>query len=157
MIGQYQAVYNQFIRNNHREMNQKGYTHTSSPMDQEPTTSTYTDTKRRLGESTNTGQFPKMFNVDRLLTSSQAQCEMAGSQKSEKKTKLMEQFQQFQKRIKQMKRKITKDLEKLSKRYFEDNDEMDQTGSVQIILKEQENIRDRSRKMEIEVENFNFF
>ena len=107
-------------------MNQKGYTHTSSPMDQEPKTSSYSDTKRRLGESdTNTGQFPKMFNVDLMLTSSQAQCEMAGSQRSEKKTNLMEQFQQFQKRVKQMKRKITKDLEKFSRKYLEDDDEME--------------------------------
>ena len=117
-------------------------------MDQGPATSTHTNTKKRLGESdTDTEQFPKMFNVELLLTSNQAQCEMAGSQRSEKKTNLMEQFQQFQKRIKQMKRKITKNLEKFSRnieqRYLEDDDEMDQTGSVQIILKEQENIRDR--------------
>ena len=156
-------------------MNQKRYTHTASPMDQEPTTSTYTmDTKKRLGESDtyksilNTGQSPKMFNVDRLLTSSQVpgggelprgssklveKSEETGSQKSEKKN-LMEQFQQFQKRIKQMKRKITKDLEKFSKRYLEDNDEMDKTGSVQIILKEQKNINDTFRKFENHVEKF---
>ena len=94
MIGQYQAVYNQFIRNNHREMNQEGYTHTS--FSKGPATSTYTNTKKRLGESDTdtTEQFPKMFNVELLLTSKQAQCkpEMDGSQRSEKNT--MEQFQQ---------------------------------------------------------------
>ena len=101
MIGQYQAVYNQFIRNNHREMNQEGYTHTS--FSKGPATSTYTNTKKRLRESdTDTEQFPKMFNVELLLTSNQAHCkpEMAGSQRSEKKT--MEQFQQFQQRVKQL-------------------------------------------------------
>ena len=81
MIGQYQAVYNQFIRNNHREMNQEGYTHTS--FSKGPATSTYTNTKKRLGESDTdtTEQFPKMFNVELLLTSNQAQCkhEMDGS------------------------------------------------------------------------------
>ena len=92
MIGQYQAVYNQFIRNNHWEMNQERYTHTS--FSKGPATSTYTNTKKRLGESdTDTEQFPKMFNVELLLTSKQAQCkpEMDGSQRSEKNT--MEQFQ----------------------------------------------------------------
>ena len=63
-------------------------------------------------------------------------------------------MEQFQQRVKQMKRKITKDLEKFSRnieqRYPGDDDEMDQTGSVQIILKEQENINDRFRKMENE-------
>ena len=148
MIGQYQAVYNQFIRNNHREMNQEGYTHTS--FSKGPATSTYTNTKKRLGESDTdtTEQFPKMFNVELLLTSKQAQCkpEMDGSQRSEKKT-----IEKFKQRVKQMKRKILKDLEKFSRnieqRYPGDDDEMDQTGSVQIILKEQENIRDRLRKM----------
>ena len=130
MIGQYQAVHNQFIRNNHWEMNQERYTHTS--FSKGPATSTYL-----------------------LLTSNQAQCkpEMDGSQKSEKNM-----MEQFQKNLKQMKRKITKDLEKFSRnieqRYPGDDDEMDQTGSVQIILKEQENIRDRFRKMENEVEKF---
>ena len=118
-------------------MDYQGYTHTSSSMNQGPATSTQTNTKKRLGES----EFPKMLNVE---------------QRSEKKTNLMEQFQQFQKRIKQMKRKITKNLEKFSRnieqRYPGDDDEMDQTGSVQIILKEQENIRDRFRKMENEIE-----
>ena len=160
MIGQYQAVYNQFIRNNHREMNQEGYTHTSF-CTQVPATSTYTTTKKRSyreSDTDTTEQFPKMFNVELLLTSNQAQCkpEMDGSQRSEKNT--MEQFQQHINRVKQMKRKITKDLEKFSRnieqRYPGDDDEMDQTGSVQIILKEQENIRDRFRKMENEVEKF---
>ena len=93
MIGQYQAVYNQFIRNNHREMNQEGYTHTS--FSKGPATSTYTNTKKRLGESDTdtTEQFPKMFNVELLLTSP----EMDGSQKSEKNM-----IEQFQKNLKQM-------------------------------------------------------
>ena len=131
MIGQYQAVYNQFIRNNHREMNQEGYTHTS--FSKGPATSTYTNTKKRLGESE---QFPKMFNVELLLTSKQAQCkpEMDGSQRSEK-----DKMEQIQQRVKQMKRKIIKDLEKFSRNieHFEeeypgDDESLDQTGSDQI-------------------------
>ena len=125
-------------------MNQEGYTHTS--FSKGPATSTYTNTKKRLGESdTDTEQFPKMFNVELLLTSNQAQCkpEMAGSKISEKKTvNVLQQFQQFQKRIKQMKRTILNKIEKFEQRYLKDDDEMDKTGSVQIILKEQENIRD---------------
>ena len=151
MIDQYQAAYNQFIRNNHWEMNQERYTHTS--FSKGPATSTYTNTKKRLGESdTDTvvsEQFPKMFNVELLLTSKQAQCkpEMDGSQRSEKNT-----MEQFQKNLKQMKRKITKDLEKFSRNIEQRYDEMDLTGSVQIIVKEQENIRDRFRKLENYVE-----
>merc|ERR1712030_296343 len=61
-------------------------THTS--FSKGPATSTYTNTKKQLGESDTdtTEQFPKMFNVELLLTSNQAQCkpEMDGSQKSEK-------------------------------------------------------------------------
>ena len=75
MIGQYQAVYNQFIRSNHREMNQEGYTHTS--FSKVPATSTSTTTKKRSyreSDTDTTEQFPKMFNVELLLTSNQAQC-----------------------------------------------------------------------------------
>ena len=164
MIGQYQAVYNQFIRNNHREMNQEGYTHTSF-CTQVPATSTSTNTKKRSykeSDTDTTEQFPKMFNVELLLTSNQAQCkpEMDGSQRSEK-----DKMEQFQQRVKQMKRKITKDLEKFSRnieqyeKKYPGDYEMDQTGSVMInnaksILKEQQNIKDRYRKLENEVEKF---
>ena len=94
-----------------------------------------------------------MFTVD-LLTSNQAQCkpEMNRNQKSQK-----DMMVQFQKNLKQMKRKIIKDLEKFSRNIeqkFEANDEMDPAGSVQIILKEQENIRDRFRNMENYVQKF---
>merc|ERR1712055_499418 len=92
---------NQFIRNNHWEMNQERYTHTS--FSKGPATSTYTNTKKQLGESDTdtTEQSPKMFNVELLLTSNQAQGkpEMDGSQKSEKNM-----MEQFQKNLKQMKK-----------------------------------------------------
>ena len=127
------------------KMNQKEYTHTS--FSKQPTKLHLEEAKKRLGN-------PKMFNVE--LTSNQAQCKpkMAGSKIS---VNVLQQFQQFQKRIKQMKRTILKKIEKFEHRYLKDYDEMNQTGSIQIILKEQKNITDRSRKMENEVENFNFF
>ena len=113
-----------------------------------------------------------MSTVD-LLTSNQAQCkpEMNRSQKGEKDIHPPSEkgmMMQLQKNLKQSKRKIIKDLEKFSRNIeqkFEaneaqSNDEMDpncKAGSVQIILKEQKNIRDRFMSMENEVENFNLF
>ena len=92
MIGQYQTVTIKFIRDNHSEMNQKNILTSFS---KEPANSTYTNTKKRLGESDTD---PKMFNVE--LTSNQAQCktEMVGNKISEKN--VLQQVQQFQKKDK---------------------------------------------------------
>ena len=92
-------------------MNQEGYS-TSFSFLKVPATSTSTTTKKQSysRESDTTEQFPnKMFNVELLLTSNQAQCkpEVDGSQRSKK-----DKMEQLRRVIKQSKRNITKAIEK---------------------------------------------
>ena len=151
-------------------MNPEGYS-TSFSRIQVPTTfkSSTTAKKRSYVRESDAGtpeQFPiKMFNVELLLSSNQAQCksEVDGSQGGKPSKK--EKMEQLQRRVKQSKRNITKAIEGFMNRVtsymkYPTDDKVEiptKIDDANGILKAQENVKDRYKKLEDEVEKFQIF
>ena len=103
--------------------------------------------------------------VELLLSSNQSQCkaEMEGSQGGKPREK--EEMEQLQRRVKQSKRNITKAIEGFMNRVtsymkYPTDDKVEiptKIDDANGILKAQENVKDRYKKLEDEVEKFQIF